>query len=193
MNKSRIEAFTDGVMAIIITIMVLELTPPEVGVEGSIVEFMSSIGLYAISFVYVGIYWMNHHHLMQTVTKITGKILLANLGLLFSLSLIPIATSFVGEYFDSPALIFYGIILMLSSIVYAILVKMIIDSDNQLTKSIYDKHGNMKERISTILYIAGIIVSLISPAISLIVYIAVGIMWLIPDTRIEKQIEEKCK
>lgn len=189
MSSNRIEAFTDGVIAIIITIMVLELSPPESYNLSDVINFLIQIGIYAISFIYVGIYWMNHHHLFQTVKKVNGKILITNLGLLFFLSLVPLATAWISDEFVTISLIFYGLVLIMCSIIYTILVSVIINNDNDITKQIYDHHGKSKEKLSTGLYLAGIITAIISPIISLLLYLIVAIIWIIPDTRIESMIE----
>lgn len=192
MKSNRMEAFTDGVAAIIITIMVLELSPPESLTSTDIMTFIGQLAIYAISFTYVGIYWMNHHHLFQTVTNVNGKVLIANLGLLFINSLLPIATAWISEDLNHGSTIFYGIILFLSSIFYYFLVRTLINNGNKTTEEIYTTHGNKKEIASTILYFIGMIVSLISPLISLIIYFGVAFIWIIPDTRIERVIIEYC-
>lgn len=192
MSSNRIEAFTDGVIAIIITIMVLELSPPESYNLSDVINFLIQIGIYAISFIYVGIYWMNHHHLFQTVKKVNGKILITNLGLLFFLSLVPLATAWISDEFVTISLIFYGLVLIMCSIIYTILVSVIINNDNEITKQIYDHHGKSKEKLSTVIYLAGIIIAIISPIISLLLYLIVAIIWIIPDTRIESMIEDIC-
>lgn len=193
MNKSRIEAFTDGVMAIIITIMVLELHPPASEQLLSFMTFGMELLVYLISFIYVGIYWMNHHHLFQTVTKIKGNILLANLSLLFFLSLIPIATKWLSEDFISLSLAFYGVVLLLCSLTYAVLVKIIISSDNLITKQIYQQHRMKKELVSTFLYAIGILSAFFTPLLSMFFYIGVAMIWIVPDYRIEHQIETLCQ
>lgn len=192
MKRNRIEAFTDGVAAIIITIMVLELSPPETLSSSDIITFIGQLAIYAISFTYVGIYWMNHHHLFQTVTNVNGKVLIANLSLLFINSLLPIATAWISEDLNHGSAIFYGIVLFLSSIFYYILVRTLINNGNEITKKIYATHGIKKEIASTILYFTGMIVSLISPFVSLVIYFGVAFIWIIPDRRIEKEITEYC-
>ncbi len=188
MSPSRTLAFTDGVIAIIITIMVLELKPPQSGQAGEFLKFIYTIFIYILSFIYVGIYWMNHHHLFQTVKKVNGKILLSNLGLLFFLSLIPLATSWISEDFAKYSVMFYGIILLATAIMYLILINSIIENDNDITKRIYLHHGNKKEMLSISGYIGGIILSTISPSISITLYFVIIFFWLIPDSRIEKMI-----
>jgi len=190
MNKTRLEAFSDGVLAIIITIMVLELKVPE-GIDfESLKHLFPKFLSYIFSFIYVGIYWNNHHHMMHTVKQVTGGILWANLHLLFWLSLIPFVTAWIGENnFASFPMTMYGVILLMSAIAYFILQSQILKKhgpNSVLSKAI----GNdLKGKISPILYIIGIICANFNPLISGLIYIAVALMWLVPDKRIEKIID----
>ena len=189
MKTSRLEAFSDGVLAIIITIMVLELkTPEEITIEGLIPEIPNLIS-YLISFIYLGIYWNNHHHLFQATEKVNGKILWANLHLLFWLSLIPFATSWLGEHHDkSIPLAFYGFILLMSGFAFFILQRVIIKSHNRefILRSTIGK--NLKGKISLVIYIIGLVLSFYYPWLAIGCYILVAILWIVPDKRIEKNL-----
>jgi uncharacterized membrane protein len=191
MNKGRLEAFSDGVLAIIITIMVLEMKVP-IGHEFTdltplIPKFLSFI----LSFIYIGIYWNNHHHMMHTVKNITGSILWANLHLLFWLSLTPLVTGWIGETsFAQNPMALYGFILLMDAIAYYVLQIQIIKSQNSdsiLAKAI---GKDLKGKLSPILYVIGILFSWINIWISGSIYILVALIWLIPDKRIEKIIKE---
>ncbi len=187
MNKTRLEAFSDGVLAIIITIMVLEIKVPHGTDFTDLLPLFPKFLSYILSFIYIGIYWNNHHYLIHSLSKVNGKILWANLHLLFWLSLIPVATGWMGEHnFAKPSMTLYGIILFLSSVAYFILQRIIILSEGEnsgLAKAI----GNdLKGIASTILYILGIVCSFYSEWISGAAYLVVALLWLIPDKRIEK-------
>lgn len=192
MNKTRLEAFSDGVLAIIITIMVLEIKVPHgvdfVDLKPLFPKFLS----YVLSFIYIGIYWNNHHYLIHGMSKVNGKILWANLHLLFWLSLVPVATGWMGEHnFAKPSMTLYGVVLLFSSIAYFILQRIIIISEGEnsiLAKAI---GKDLKGIASTILYILGIIFSFYSEWISGAAYLAVALLWLIPDKRIERVFASK--
>jgi len=189
MKKNRVEAFSDGVIAIIITIMVLELKVPEEATFYALLEDSPVFISYLVSFLYVGIYWNSHHHTFQIVEKVNGKILWANLHFLFWLSLIPFTTSWIGENYNSssPAML-YGIILLMSSLSGNILINTIINHHDK-EFSIKDILGNrIKEKISLILYSLGIILSHFSSIVGIICYILVALIWIVPDKRIEKNI-----
>ncbi|WP_333864350.1 TMEM175 family protein [Sphingobacterium sp.] len=189
MTKGRIEAFSDGVLAIIITIMVLELKVPEGFTFVSLKPLYPKIISYIVSFVYVGLYWNNHHHLFQIVRKVNGKVLWSNLNLLFWLSLMPVTTNWIGEsHFERDPIIAYGVVLIMCSISYNIVEYFVIQiegEDSALKKAVKSK---TKEYISTALYFMGMGLSFINPYISLLLYGTVAIMWLIPDRRIEKEL-----
>ncbi|MBK0382536.1 DUF1211 domain-containing protein [Pedobacter sp. SD-b] len=187
MNKGRLEAFSDGVLAIIITIMVLELKVPKgYGLKG-LLPLIPVFGSYVLSFIYVGIYWNNHHHTFQAVKKINGKVLWANLHLLFWLSLFPFATAWMGENnFEPLTLAVYGLILLMAAIAYFILEYFLLQintKDSVLGKSLQNKY---KEYLSPIFYIVGISISFFVPLIASLLYIAVAVIWFLPDKRIEK-------
>jgi uncharacterized membrane protein len=191
MTKSRLEAFSDGVLAIIITIMVLEIKVPIGQDFFAIIPLINVFLSYVLSFIYIGIYWNNHHHLMHTITKINGGILWANLHLLFWLSMVPFATGWMGvNNFGAHPMALYGFMLLMSAIAWHILQLQIIKTqgeDSILAKVI---GKDIKGKISPILYIIGIFSSWYSPWISAIMYVAVAIMWIVPDKRIEKHLEK---
>ena len=187
MGKGRFEAFSDGVIAIIITIMVLELkVPHEEGIDALkllIPVFLS----YVLSFVNIGIYWVNHHHLLHTVRRVTGPILWANLHLLFWLSLMPFATGWMGEnHFSKVAVALYGVVLLMSGVSYKILQEAIIAS--QGAESILKKAvgGDWKGWIPLVLYTTAIPLAFWIPQLSIAFYVAVSVLWFVPDTRIER-------
>ncbi|WP_415325900.1 TMEM175 family protein [Chryseobacterium sp. MMS23-Vi53] len=191
MNKGRIEAFSDGVLAIIITIMVLELKVPEGANWTSLRPLIPKFLAYIFSFIYVGIYWNNHHHLFQAVKKVNGSILWANLHLLFWLSLMPIATEWIGEtHFAQNPVTAYGAGLVMCGIAYTILENTITKSEGENSRLKEAIHGKFKEYASIVLYISGIITSFIYPYIAVALYYGVALLWLIPDRRIEKTLNE---
>lgn len=192
MNKTRLEAFSDGVLAIIITIMILEIKAPEDDSFESLKPLIPVFLSYVLSFVYVGIYWNNHHHMFQVVKKISGSILWSNLFLLFWLSLIPFATSWIGEHhFSALPMCIYGFILLMCAISYIILQNKIIKlegNDSVLHRAV---SNDIKGKISMACYISAIPFAFVSPWISGLLYITVALIWVIPDSRIEKQINLK--
>ena len=195
MRTTRLEAFSDGVLAIIITIMVLELRAPVV--EGRPAEF-SDLGSgefhlapiflsYVLSFIYIAIYWNNHHHLMQSVDRVTGGILWSNMALLFCLSLLPFTTSWMGENIgDTAPAVVYGVVLLAAGAAYTLLVRVIIHSqgDDSLTKRATGRDS--KGLASTALYAAAIPAAFLSPWISYAVFVGVAALWVVPDRRIER-------
>ena len=187
MNKNRLEAFSDGVLAIIITIMVLELKVPH-GDQFEHLSGLKSIFIsYVLSFIYIAIYWNNHHHLFQAVKHVNGQILWANIHLLFWLSLLPFATTWLGEnHFTSLPCALYGFILLMAGLAYYILSQTIIKhhgKDSILAKAI----GNdFKGKISLVAYLIAVLVTYWFSVIAFVLYTLVAFMWLVPDTRIEK-------
>ncbi len=187
MKTGRLEAFSDGVLAIIITIMVLEMKIPK-GDNFSALKPLAPLFLsYVLSFFYLGIYWNNHHHLFQAANGVNGKILWANLNLLFWLSLFPLVTGWMGENnFDKKPVALYGVVLLLASIAYKILIQSILKIENKnaiLHKAIKkDRKGNF----SLFLYMVAIGISLYFPIVSLGIYFMVALIWLIPEKRIER-------
>jgi len=189
MNKNRLEAFSDGVLAIIITIMILEIKAPEDDSFESLKPLIPVILSYVLSFVYVGIYWNNHHHMLHVVKKVNGSILWSNLFLLFWLSLIPFGTSWIGEHhFSAVPMSIYGFILLMCAVSYIILANKIIKLEGK-ESLLYKAVGNDKKgKISLACYISAIPFAFVSPWISGLLYITVALIWIIPDSRIEKQI-----
>lgn len=192
MNKNRLEAFSDGVLAIIITIMVLEIKVPHGSNISDLQPLIPIFLSYILSFIYIGIYWNNHHHMMHTVKNINGGILWANLHLLFWLSLIPFATAWNGENnFSTTTMMVYGIILLMNGIAYFLMQNVIIKSqgENSLLKKAIGK--DYKGISSPILYFIAIIFANFIPIISGIIYIFVALMWLVPDKRIERILDNQ--
>lgn len=184
------EAFSDGVLAIIITIMVLEMKVPHSDQIADLKPLIPVFLSYLLSFIYIGIYWNNHHHLMHVVQNINGKVLWANMHLLFWLSLIPFATGWMGEnHFSAWPVAIYGLVLLMAAIAYFILVKALMFHDNNNSKLSKAVGKDKKGTISTIIYLAAIPLCLIHPYISCSLYIIVALMWLVPDKRIERQIK----
>lgn len=192
MTKGRLEAFTDGVLAIVITIMVLELKVPHGGNFEDLKPLFPVLGSYILSFIYVAIYWNNHHHMMQTVKHVSGSILWANMHLLFWLSLIPFVSGWMGENeFTSASVFLYGVVLFGAAIAYFILQFLIVKShgeDSVLAKAL---GKDLKGKSSSILYLLGIISAFFNVFISGAIFILVAIMWLIPDKRIENALKNK--
>ncbi|WP_158799964.1 TMEM175 family protein [Pedobacter sp. L105] len=196
MEKGRLEAFSDGVIAIIITIMVLTLKLPYDASIESLQPMIPVFVSYVLSFIYVGIYWNNHHHMFQAVESVNGKVLWANLHLLFWLSLIPFVTDWMGEnHFAKWPVIFYGIVLVLNAIAYAILVKTLIRGHDE-NSLLAEAFGNdTKGKVSVVLYAAALGLCFLSPWLGLAVYALVAGIWFIPDKRIENKliINERAK
>lgn len=189
MNKGRLEAFSDGVLAIILTIMVLELKVPH-GTDFESLHPLWPIFLsYILSFIYIGIYWSNHHHLFQAVKQVKGSTLWANSHLLFWLSLTPFVTAWSGEnHFASLPVALYGFILLMSAIAYYILTRVLLKHhgrDSLLAKAL---GSDFKGRISIVIYATGIAAAFWWPIISCLLYVAVAIMWIVPDRRIEDKV-----
>lgn len=192
MNKNRLEAFSDGVLAIIITIMVLELKVPH-GADLTVLLPLLPVFLsYVLSFVYIGIYWNNHHHMLYTVGKVSGGILWANLHLLFWLSLLPISTGWMGEnHFASVPTAMYGVVLLMAAAAYSILARAVIATegkDSLLAKAIGKDH---KGNLSLVLYAVAIPLAFVNQGIAQALYVAVALMWLVPDRRIEEALTAK--
>ena len=187
MTTGRLEAFSDGVIAVIITIMVLELKVPESTDWSAIRAMLPKFISYILSFIYVGIYWNNHHHLLYRTNVINGSIMWSNLFFLFTLSLTPVSTAWMGEHsFQKNTTILYGIILMCNGIAYGILSYCISKKDGNDSDFIKAVSGGTKEKISVFIYICGIAVSFYEPYIALVFYYVVALMWIIPDKRLER-------
>ncbi|MBI1352682.1 MAG: DUF1211 domain-containing protein [Actinomycetales bacterium] len=187
MGKGRLEAFSDAVIAIIMTIMVLELRPPE-GTDWAALQPLIPVALtYALSFVYLGIYWNNHHHLLQAATRVNGPVLWANLNLLFWLSLFPFATGWMGDnHAATVPTIAYGLVLLLAAFAYYILTRTIIRAggpDSRLAEAL---GSDLKGKASPVIYAVAIGLALVNPVISVVLYVLVAAIWLVPDRRIER-------
>ncbi len=192
MGKGRLEAFSDGVIAIIITIMVLEMHVPRGEDLHALRPLLPVFLSYVLSFVYVGIYWNNHHHMLHATTRVTGPMLWANLHLLFWLSLFPFATGWMGEnHFALAPSALYGIVLLMAGIAYFILQQTIIaiEGPDSLLKRALGR--DWKGKLSPLLYIAGILGSLYSTWAAQAIYVMVALMWLIPDRRIERALRQR--
>lgn len=191
MNKTRLEAFSDAVIAIIMTIMVLELKIPKGTDLESLSPLIPVFIAYLLSFIYLGIYWINHHHMLQATEKVNGKVLWANLHLLFWLSLVPFATGWMGENHFAPLpTAMYGLVLLFCAVAYTLLQSTIVNREgaNELLTSVVGK--NAKGKISIALYVAAIPLAFVHWAIAGALFAAVALMWLIPDRRIEEEIEK---
>ncbi len=187
MNKNRLEAFSDGVIAIIITIMVLEFKIPNGNHLSDLIPLLPTFFSYAVSFLYVAIYWNNHHHMIHTVKNINGKILWANLFLLFWLSLIPFTTAWMGEHhFAKFPMLLYGIILLMNAVAYTILQKSIIQHEGEDSILLKAIGKDYKGKASLFLYLTAIGMTYFNEWISGGIYIFVALIWLIPDKRIER-------
>jgi uncharacterized membrane protein len=192
MGKSRLEAFSDGVIAILITIMVLELKVPHGESVEALRPLIPVFLSYVLSFIYVGIYWNNHHHMLHACHRVTGPILWANLHLLFWLSLIPFATGWMGEnHFGAVPLAVYGAVLFMAAIAYYILQQLIIASQGPgslLKKAV---GGDWKGKLSPLVYVTAIPMGFLSRWIALGLYVLVALIWLVPDRRIESALSHK--
>ena len=188
MNSRRIEAFSDGVLAIIITIMVLEFKVPKGGGLVMLKTLLPIFISYVLSFIYIGIYWNQHHHLFQAVDNINGKIMWANLNLLFWLSLIPFTTSWMGQnQFTLWPVILYGIILMMCAISYSLLTKFLLKLHHKESALVKAITKTKKELFTLFIYAAAIPLAFVNPFISLVLYFAVAVYWFKPDGRIEEE------
>jgi uncharacterized membrane protein len=189
MGKSRLEAFSDGVIAIIITIMVLELRPPH-GVDPAALRPLLPVFLsYVLSFVYVGIYWNNHHHMLHAADRVTGSVLWANLHLLFWLSLIPFATAWLGENPDAswPTAI-YGLVLFMAGVGYIVLERTIIAHHGPGSRLAAAVGRDVKGTLSLALYATAIALAFVQQWLADAIFVAVALMWLVPDRRIERRV-----
>jgi len=187
MGKDRLAAFSDGVIAIIITIMVLELHVPHGGDASALAAIAPSFLTYVLSFIYVGIYWNNHHHLLHTVTRVDGLILWANLHLLFWLSIIPVATAWAGQNLSAPLpTAIYGVALLMPGIAWVLLQWAIVHRQGKQSVLAEALGRDVKGKISPILYGAGVVLAFVNPWISIALYVLVAIIWLVPDRRIER-------
>ena len=188
MGKTRLEAFSDGVIAIIITIMVLELKVPHAAELAALKPVLPVLLSYVLSFIYVGIYWNNHHHMLQLVESVNGPILWANLHLLFWLSLIPFVTAWMGEnQLATLPVALYGGVLLMAAVAYLILMWLLIrhlGKDSELAQAL---GRDCKGKISPIIYALGIAAAFVQPVVSVALYVLVALAWFIPDRRVERR------
>ena len=187
MGKGRLEAFSDGVIAILITIMILELKVPTGHELADLRPLTAPLLAYLLSFIYLGIYWNNHHHLMQAVKKVNGKILWANAHLLFWLSLVPLGTLWLGEsHFAKVPAVMYGVPLLGAAVAYYILARSLVKHHGHESAIAKALGADFKGKISIVLYVAGIALAFVNPIVSVAIYAVVAVMWLVPDPRIER-------
>jgi uncharacterized membrane protein len=189
MHKGRMEAFTDGVIAVIITIMVLELKLPHAATWNALLSDLPVFLSYVLSFIYVGLYWNNHHHMLQAVEHVDGKVLWANLFFLFWLSLFPFTTSWLNESHPVPAPVptaVYGIVLLLTALAWIPLLRTLIAANGGRASSLAQAlRGDWKTIVSPISYLVGIALAFFAPILSCVIYALVAAIWLVPDRRLE--------
>jgi len=187
MTKGRLEAFSDGVVAILITIMVLDLKPPEGATWRALTHLAPPFLTYLMSFVFLGIYWNNHHHMLHLTERVNGAILWANLHLLFWLSLVPFTTSWMGEsHFESLPTAAYGVVLLGAAIAFQILERAIIVHEGPRSRLAAAVGGDLKGKVSGLLYVAAIPLAFVRPAFAQAIYVIVALTWLVPDRRVER-------
>ncbi len=186
MSKGRLEAFSDGVFAILITIMVLELRAPEDTSLDALLNLAPVFTSYVLSFVILGIYWSNHHHLLQAARAVDGRVLWANLHLLFWLSLFPFGTAWMGHGFAALPTAAYGVVLLLAAIAYFILVRTLIAAPGQDPALAGAIGSDRKGKLSPVLYAVAIPVALVVPALAVALFVTVAVIWFVPDRRIER-------
>ena len=189
MGKNRLEAFSDGVIAILITIMVLELKVPHEATLEALTPLIPVFLSYVLSFVYLGIYWNNHHHMLHATHHVNGAILWANLHLLFWLSLVPFGNAWMGEnHFETIPTAIYGVILLMAAVAYTILLRMILRSEGPDSKLARAIGNDSKGKVSVVLYLAAIGAAFVHEALAQAIYVVVAIIWLAPDRRIERMV-----
>jgi TMEM175 potassium channel family protein len=192
MGKTRLEAFSDGVIAIIITIMVLEMKVPHGESLQSLRPLLPVFLSYLLSFVYVGIYWNNHHHMLHASMKVSGSVLWANLHLLFWLSLFPFATGWMGEnHFAASPTALYGVVLLMAACAYWLLQRAIIASEGDSSVLRTAVGSDWKGKLSPLLYLLGIVSASWLPWLAQLIYVTVALLWLVPDRRIEHALQQK--
>jgi len=186
MTKTRLEAFSDAVIAIILTIMVLELRPPHEHTLEALAKLYPIFGCYILSFIYLGIYWNNHHHMIHSVKHISGGVLWANLHLLFWLSLVPFTTVWMGEtHFAKLPVAVYGFVLLFAALAYAILTLTLVKANGKDSEVARALGRDFKGKISIVIYSVGIVFAFLAPVISGVCYLVVAFIWLVPDRRFE--------
>jgi uncharacterized membrane protein len=189
-TKGRLEAFSDGVLAIVITIMVLELRPPSGATLDSLFELWPKLLAYVLSFIYLGIYWSNHHHLLHAAKTISGTVLWANLHLLFWLSLVPAGTAWIGQTGFAPVPVaVYGFMLLMPAIAFTILVRTLIRAPGQTPTLAAALGSDVKAKTSIALYALSIPIALIFPVVSVAIFVFVAALWFVPDRRLESSPE----
>jgi uncharacterized membrane protein len=189
MTTTRLEAFSDGVVAILITIMVLELKTPDGHDWPALYSRARVFSAYVLSFVYLGIYWNNHHHMLHVCTRVTGSVLWANLHLLFWLSLVPFATAWMGEEHLAPVpTALYGGVLMMAGIAYFILKTTLISAQGPGSRLEAALGSDFKGKISVVIYLVAVALSFVDTRIAAALYVGVALMWLVPDRRIEREL-----
>jgi uncharacterized membrane protein len=192
MHKGRMEAFSDGVIAVIITIMVLELKAPEDVSLAGLIAIGPHIAIYALSFIYVGIYWNNHHHMLQVCGTVTGAILWANLHLLFWLSLVPFTSEWMGEHLtEAWPVAAYGAVLLLTGAAYMILARLLVLHEGPGSVLARAMGRDTKTILSLIAYLTAIVAAFFAPYVSLALYALVALIWLVPDRRVERAMEQR--
>jgi uncharacterized membrane protein len=189
MTRGRLEAFSDAVIAIVMTIMVLELVPPHEPTLEALLELGPVILAYVLSFAMLAVWWNNHHHLLQAAKTVSGRVLWANMLLLFWLSLVPFVTAWMGETaFASLPMAAYGVVLILAAFSYAFLVRALIAAPGQTSTLAEALADNRKGTLSPIIYAIAVAVAFVSPYLSFALYVVVAVMWIVPDPRIERRI-----
>jgi uncharacterized membrane protein len=189
MTRGRLEAFSDAVIAIVMTIMVLELVPPHGATLEDLVPLAPVFLAYVLSFTILAIYWNNHHHLLQAARTVSGRVLWANMLLLFWLSLIPFGTAWIGDTeFSAIPMAIYGVVLLMAAFAYFVLVRTLIAAPGQTETLAAAIERDVKGKISPAIYAAAIPVALVAPLVSFAMYVLVAIIWIVPDSRIERRI-----
>ena len=187
MTRTRLEAFSDGVIAILITIMVLELRPPSGHALGDLAPLLPRLASYLLSFVFLAIYWNNHHHLMHAVERVNGRVLWANVHLLFWLSLVPVATAWMNDASGEPTPVaIYGVVLLLSGIAYFLLTRALLALHGPETRLAAALGADWKGKISVLAYVAAVPLAYVSIWLAIAIYVTVAVLWWVPDRRIER-------
>lgn len=185
--KNRLEAFSDGVIAILITIMVLELHPPEKADLASLRPLLPTLLSYILSFMYLAIYWNNHHHMLHAAQHVNGRIMWANMHLLFWLSLFPFSTAWIGKaHGDAWPTAVYGFVFLMAALSYAILQRLIIQTEGPDSVVARALRNKFKETVSPVCYLLAIIFAFVAPWVSIVFYVLVALLWIVPDQRIER-------
>jgi TMEM175 potassium channel family protein len=189
MTRGRLEAFSDAVIAIVMTIMVLELVPPHGAAFEDLAPLIPIFLAYVLSFAILAIYWNNHHHLLQAAKTVSGRVLWANMHLLFWLSLVPFGTAWIGDTeFAAMPMALYGVVLLMAAFAYFLLVRALIAAPGQTETLAAAIEGDAKGRISPVIYAAAIPVAFVAPLVSFLLYVLVAAIWIVPDARIERRI-----